>query len=72
MAASIRQQLTDQLGQPAAAALAEFDDDSLEHLAAAIAAAREQQREELQRAAESSLAFVPRLLRGAVKRLVFG
>ena len=54
---------------PGLARLAEPD---ATHLADAIAAARKRQRVALAQASEAGLAFVPRVLRGAVKKVLFG
>ncbi len=43
-----------------------------QHLAAAIEGARARQSRELAAAAEASLGFLPKLLRRAVRKVVFG
>jgi hypothetical protein len=47
-----------------------LDPAHLEHLAAALAEARRAQARELAAAGERGLRFVPRLLRGPVRKLV--
>ena len=67
-----RARLAELLDQRSAGALESVSDADVADLVKALETARETQREELQKAAENSLSFVPRLLRGAAKKLVFG
>jgi hypothetical protein len=52
------------------ASLARLDDDQLRDLAQAIRDARRRQVVELKAAREQSLAHIPKLLRGPVRRVV--
>ena len=61
-----------ELGGDPPPAIAALDDVQLELLAVVLKAAREHQAEALAAATESGLGFVPRLLRGPVKKLLFG
>jgi hypothetical protein len=61
-----------ELGEPAAEALSSVSGVEAEHFANLLTEARETERRAMQDAAESSLSFVPRFARGAVKRIVFG
>jgi hypothetical protein len=54
------------------AAIAALDPGELEVLRAAVANARALQADALQRAIDDGLGFLPRLLRGAVKRALLG
>lgn len=56
---------------PVPPALAALDAADRQALAAAVEAALEQQRHALAAAVDSGLGFVPRVLRGTVKRVVF-
>ena len=64
--------LRSELGDKAAEALASLSDADAAHLAGVIAEARAREAEALGEAAESSLSFVPRFARGAVKAIIFG
>jgi hypothetical protein len=60
-----------ELGAPPPAGLAEaVADGDLRRLAAAIAARRREQREQLAESGEAALRHVPALVRGPVKRIV--
>ncbi len=52
--------------------LAALDDHDLARLVDAIVAAQHHQREALATAIDDGLAIVPRVLRGTVKRVLFG
>jgi hypothetical protein len=67
-----RDRLERELGQPLPPGLAALPDAHHAQLAEAIDAARGRQREALAAATESGLAFIPRLLRGPVKKVLFG
>jgi hypothetical protein len=54
------------------AGLSEVDDDVLITLAAAIREAEEHQRAELLASGDRALRVVPRLLRGPVRKAIFG
>lgn len=60
--------LETELGARPPQALVELEDDHLEHLAGVIAAARRRQAAELAAAGERGLRFVPRLLRGPLRK----
>jgi hypothetical protein len=66
------ERLAGEYGDDLPAGLAGLTDDHAVHLADAIAAARKRQRAALAQASESGLAFVPRVLRGPVKKVLFG
>ena len=59
-----------QLGGKPPAGLAQLQDDELADLTAAIREARHRQAAEIDAAADRALSFVPRLLRGPIKRIV--
>jgi hypothetical protein len=59
-------------GPPPPGLIAALDDDEIERLAGLLAAAREEQAAELDRAMDDALGYVPRLARGTVRRLLFG
>lgn len=59
------------LGAEPPAALAALDDARQQQLAEALVAAQERQAAAIDAAAERGLGFVPRLLRGPVKRMLF-
>jgi hypothetical protein len=61
-----------ELGADPPPAIAAIAPAHLDTLSQALAAAREQQHEALEAAMDSGLGFVPRLLRGAVKKALFG
>jgi hypothetical protein len=64
--------LTRELGASPPAAIAALDPADLEALREALTAAREAQRVALEAATDSGLGIVPRLLRGTVKKALFG
>ncbi len=64
--------LARELGTPPPPAFATLDPAQAQALAAALKAAREHQQDALAQAAESGVGFIPRLLRGAVKKVLFG
>lgn len=72
MEADPRKQLREQLGQEVVEGLGALSEDQLALLASALSEARKAQSEALNDAAERSLRHVPRLLRGAAKKIVFG
>jgi hypothetical protein len=59
-----------ELGGSPPASLAQLDDDQLLDLAQAIRDARRRQAVELKAGREQSLAHIPKLLRGPVRRVV--
>lgn len=61
-----------ELGTKAPDGLAALDPAEMEALRAALGSARADQEQALERAMEDGLNFVPRLLRGAVKKALFG
>ncbi|HLJ03932.1 MAG TPA: hypothetical protein VKT31_10850 [Solirubrobacteraceae bacterium] len=61
-----------ELRSPAPAGVRAVRAGDLEHLAAAIAEARHRQAAAIGAAAERGLRFVPRLLRGPVRKMVGG
>jgi hypothetical protein len=63
-------ELRDQLRRDPPAALRTLAEEDLRHLAQAIRAARARQAEALERAAEQGFSYVPRLLRGPIRRIV--
>jgi hypothetical protein len=54
------------------AAIASLEASEIETLRGLLVSARERQREALERAVDDGLGFLPRLLRGAVKKALFG
>jgi hypothetical protein len=61
-----------ELGASPPAAIAALDASEIETLCGLLVSAREHQREALERAVDDGLGFMPRLLRGAVKKALFG
>jgi len=61
-----------ELGGPVPAGLEHLSDEQLLALADLLQEARERGREELQAGLEDSLNFVPRLMRGPVRKILFG
>lgn len=53
-------------------AIAALDDADLARLTATLRGAREHQTAALEAATDQGLAFIPRLLRGTVKKVLFG
>jgi hypothetical protein len=66
------EELARELGAPPPPEFERLDDDELRQLRELLAATREHQSEALLAAIDSGLGFVPRLARGAVKRVLFG
>lgn len=62
--------LESQLGSTAPAGLARLTADELDDLVDAIAEARRRQATEIEAASERALGFIPRLLRGPVRRVM--
>lgn len=62
--------LAAELGAPLPAAIRTLDSDHLDHLADAMAHARRRQSAELAQAGERALRFVPRLLRGPLRKVL--
>lgn len=67
-----RERLETEYGGPLPPGLAALATEDQQRLCDAIDAARRQQRKELGAAVERGLDFVPRLLRPAVKKALFG
>jgi hypothetical protein len=59
-----------QLGETPPPGVARLEPQHLEHLAAAIRAARHRQAAELQAAGEQAFGYIPRLLRGPIRRML--
>jgi hypothetical protein len=59
-----------ELGSAAPSGLARLDADELKDLASAVRDARRRQAAEIDAAADRALGFVPRLLRGPIRRVV--
>ena len=72
MAAPKTNPLADALGSPLPPGLEALSKPQLEKLAAAFASAKEQQRVALAASTEAALSHVPMLLRGAVRKVLFG
>jgi hypothetical protein len=72
MGEQAHRELRKELGQAAADALGGLSDADAENFAKLLREARATERQAMQEAAESSLSFVPRFARGAVKKIVFG
>lgn len=64
--------LTEALHAPLPPGLEGLSKPQLEKLAAAFVAAKTQQRAALQSSTEAALSHVPMLLRGAVRKVLFG
>mgnify|MGYP001619445602 FL=1 len=64
--------LAEALHAPLPPGLESLSKPQLEKLAAAFAAAKTQQRAALQGSTEAALSHVPMLLRGAVRKVLFG
>lgn len=69
---SARDRLERECGETLPSGLAALTREQQARLADAIDAARTRQAQALAEATESGLAFVPRLLRSTVKKVVFG
>jgi hypothetical protein len=59
-----------QLGSPPPAGLARLDPAELSDLTAAVRDARHRQAAEIDAVADRALSFIPRLLRGPIRRIV--
>lgn len=64
------QSLQRELGTELPAGVVGLPDADLAHLASAIESARRRQSDELRAAGDQALGFVPRLLRGPIRRIV--
>lgn len=64
--------LEDELGGPIPEGLEVLSADQLQTLADLLAAAKARQAQELQQGVQESLDIVPRLMRGPVRRILFG
>ncbi len=64
--------LRKELGTSPPAAIAALTASEIETLSSLLVSARERQRDALERAVDDGLGFLPRLLRGAVKKALFG
>lgn len=62
---------TDVLGEEAPAGIAALDGDLQIALATLLAESQQRQRSQLEAALEAALGHVPRVLRGAVRRVLF-
>ena len=69
---SARERLETEYGDQLPAGLAALTDAQQAQLADAIAATRTRQAEALAEATDNGLDFIPRMMRGAVKRVLFG
>ncbi len=65
------QRLTQELGAELPASVAALPEDALAVLAETLAATRQAQAQALAEANERGLAFLPRLLRGPVQKVLF-
>jgi hypothetical protein len=72
MGATGMRALRRELEGPVPRSLAALEDEDLEDLARALRERREHQSAALAKATEDSLGFVPRLLRGPLRRVLFG
>lgn len=72
MAESGAEKLEAALGAPIPESFSKLTDEQLGRLADALDAARQRERRELTEAMENGLGFVPRMLRGPVKKVLFG
>jgi hypothetical protein len=64
--------LEDELGAPVPEGLEVLSAAELQKLAGLLAAAKSRQAQELEQGLEESLNIVPRLLRGPVRKILFG
>ncbi len=64
--------LEGELGGPVPDGFTQLSDEQLLALADLLQEARERGQEELQAGVEDSLNFVPRLMRGSVRKILFG
>lgn len=72
MATAKSNALADALNAPLPAGLEALSKSQLEKLTAAFASAKVQQRTALEASTEAALSHVPMLLRGAVRKVLFG
>ncbi len=68
----VRARLEQEYGGSLPAGLAALSESDQETLVLAIEAARTRQSEALKKATENGLSFIPKLLRGPVKKVLFG
>lgn len=59
-----------ELGAAPPKALAGLGEEELRHLAGAVHAARSRQASELERAGEQAFSYIPKLLRGPIRRIM--
>jgi hypothetical protein len=64
--------LADALGAPLPDGLGKLSKPQLDQLAAALAGAKARQRAALEQSTEAALGHIPMLLRGAVRKVLFG
>jgi hypothetical protein len=64
--------LEDELGAPMPEGLEVLSAAEMQTLAGLLAAAKARQAQELEQGLEESLNFVPRLMRGPVRKILFG
>lgn len=69
-AAEAVRRLEDELRAPVPAGVARLTAAEVDHLTSAVAAARQRQAAELMAAGERALSFVPRLLRGPLRKVL--
>ncbi len=72
MARSVTRILEPELGGAAPDGLEALTEDELIELAAIVKTAKRRQSQELEVAVEEALDIVPRLLRGTIRRILFG
>ena len=72
MASPKKNALADALGAPLPAGLGSLSTLQLEQLTAALASAKTRQRAALEQSTEAALGHIPMLLRGAVRKVLFG
>lgn len=72
MATAKNNPLAEAIGAPLPPGLEGLSKPQLEKLAAAFATAKQQQRAALAASTEAALSHVPMLLRGAVRKVLFG
>lgn len=70
--ASAHDELERELRAEPPPSIAALDDSDLARLTAALRAAREHQTAALEAATDHGLSFIPKLLRGTVKKVLFG
>ena len=72
MSQAVRRILKPELGSSVPAGLDVLTEDELQGFAAMIRVARRRQSEELELAVDQALDIVPRLLRGTIRKMLFG